>query len=58
MEAGKRGDAVFVANCKDCFQGDDYMFAVFRKQKTKTFISMNKSKSKVKGMEIAIKADR
>ena len=60
LEARERGDASFVVFCKDRLHVSDVdMFATLKKQKLKTFSSMNKmTTSKVKGKEVTLKADR
>lgn len=41
LEAHESGDMAFITNCKERLQGEGDMFAVLKKQKTKTFASMS-----------------
>eukprot|EP00057_Strongylocentrotus_purpuratus_P021683 XP_011676157.1 PREDICTED: uncharacterized protein LOC105444073 [Strongylocentrotus purpuratus] len=53
------GDEAFKTFCEERLQGDGDLFKVLKKQKRKSFATMNKaSTTKVKGKEVTIKADR
>lgn len=59
ISARERGDAAFMRHCKERLHGSEDMFKTLRMEKTTTFQSMNKTtKSKVKGKEVVLKADR
>ena len=59
INAWEKGDAVFISYCEERLQGSEDMFKPLKKEKTKTFQSMNKStRSKVKGKQVTLMADR